>query len=136
MNPQFASNKQRLEHVFSESAKGNGRPFLEALADDVRWTVMGETAWSGPYRGKETILSKLIGPLRRALESPIKTHAVRFIAEGDFVCVQARGDNTTRSGEPYRNTYCFVFEFKDGEVRAITEYADTALINSVLGPPA
>jgi ketosteroid isomerase-like protein len=136
MSAPFASNKERLEYLFSETAKGNGRPFLEALAEEAQWTLLGTTPWAGTYRGKEMILNHLIGPLRRALESPIKTHAVRFIAEGDFVCVQARGDNTTRSGEPYRNTYCFVFEFKDGEIRAITEYADTALINAVLGPPA
>jgi hypothetical protein len=131
----FVSDKERLEYIFSETAKGNGRPFVDALAEDAQWTVIGATAWSGPFRGKQAILSNLLGPLRRALEQPIKTHAQRFIAEGDFVCVQARGDNTTRSGEPYRNSYCFVFEFADGEVKAITEYADTALINTVLPTP-
>jgi hypothetical protein len=39
----FASNKARLEHVFAETAKGNGQPFLDAFADDADWTIMGTT---------------------------------------------------------------------------------------------
>ena len=31
--PSFASNRAHLEHVFAETAKGNGRPFLDAFAE-------------------------------------------------------------------------------------------------------
>ena len=34
MNAQFQSPKKRLEYIFGETAKGNGQPFLDALADD------------------------------------------------------------------------------------------------------
>src|SRR5258708_26395777 len=62
--------KQRLEYVFGETAKGNGQPFLDALADDAEWTVIGSTGWSKTYRGKAAILSDLIAPLRRELCPP------------------------------------------------------------------
>jgi uncharacterized protein len=133
--PRFPSNRARLEHMFAETAKGNGRPFLEAFAQDARWTVTGTTGWSRTYEDKAAILSDLIGPLRRVLAPPLKTHAHRFIADGDFVAVQGRGENRTHDGRPYENDYCWVFEFRDGEVVAITEYADTEMFRSVLGEP-
>jgi uncharacterized protein len=132
----FASNRARLEHVFAETAKGNGRPFLDAFAEDAIWTVTGTTGWSKTYRGKSAILNDLIAPLRRILAPPLRTHARRLIAEGDIVVVEARGQNLTRDGKPYENNYCYVFEFRDGEVTSLTEYADTELFRSALGEPA
>jgi uncharacterized protein len=132
----FASNRARLEHVFAETAKGNGRPFLDAFAEDAIWTVTGTTGWSKTYRGKSAILNDLIAPLRRILAPPLRTHARRLIAEGDIVVVEARGQNLTRDGKPYENNYCYVFEFRDREVTSLTEYADTELFRSALGEPA
>jgi ketosteroid isomerase-like protein len=131
----FASNRARLEHVFAETAKGNGRAFLDAFAEDANWTITGTTGWSKTYRGKPAILNDLIAPLRRVLATPLKTHARRFIAEGDIVVVEARGQNVTRDGKLYENDYCYVFEFRDGKVAALTEYADTELFRSALGEP-
>jgi len=133
--PAFASTRARLEHVFAETAKGNGRQFFDAFAEDASWTVTGTTGWSKTYRGKPAILNELIAPLLRVLAPPLKTHARRFIAEGDIVVVEARGQNVTRDGRPCENDYCYVFEFRDGWVAALTEYADTELFRSALGEP-
>jgi ketosteroid isomerase-like protein len=129
--PSFASHRARMEYVFAETAKGNGRPFLDALADDARWTIIGNTAWSKTYRGKRAILNELIAPLRRVLAPPLRSHARRMIAEGDIVVVEGRGENVTRDGKPYENTYCWVFEFRNDQVAAITEYADTELFRAL-----
>jgi ketosteroid isomerase-like protein len=127
--------KKRLEYVFGETAKGNGQPFLDALAEDAEWTVIGSTGWSKTYRGKAAILSDLIAPLRRVLAPPLKSRALHMIAEGNMVAVQGQGENITHDGRKYENTYCWVFSFRDGQVRGVTEYADTELIRSVLGEP-
>jgi uncharacterized protein len=133
--PAFASNRARVEYVFAETAKGNGKPFLDALADGASWTIMGTTAWSKTYQGKAAIMSELIEPLRRVLASPLKTHAHRIVAEADIVVVEARGENVTQDGRPYENNYCWVFQFQLGQVVALTEYADTELFRSALGDP-
>jgi hypothetical protein len=80
-------------------------------------------------------LTELIAPLRRALKPPLKSRAVRIVADGDIVVVEARGENVTREGMPYENGYCYVFEFRRGDVVALTEYMDTDLVNAVLGQP-
>jgi ketosteroid isomerase-like protein len=127
--------KRQLEYIFREASSGNGQPFLDALADDAHWTIIGSTGWSRTYRGKAQILTDLIAPLRRVLAPPRKSHALHMIAEGNMVAVQGQGENVTRDGRRYENTYCWVFAFRDGRVAAITEYADTELMRSVLGAP-
>jgi hypothetical protein len=128
-------NKQLLQNVFAETAKGNGRPFVQALADEVRWTIIGSTAWSKTYRGKQAVLSELLGPLNAQLADGNRITAHRFIAEDDCVVVEARGHNLTQAGDPYHNSYCWIFRLVDGLVVELTEYADTALIDAVLQAP-
>ena len=37
-------NKQLLQSVFAELAQGNGKPFVEAMAEDFCWQAIGTTA--------------------------------------------------------------------------------------------
>ncbi|HLY92564.1 MAG TPA: nuclear transport factor 2 family protein [Candidatus Angelobacter sp.] len=129
-------NKQIVQAIFAELAQGNSRPLVEAMADDFSWTVSGSNRWAGTYTGKQAVLNDLLGQLRARIEGRIKTIPHRFIAEGDFVVVEARGSNTTKDGRPYNNAYCFVIELAGGKLRAITEYMDTELVTSVLGNSA
>jgi ketosteroid isomerase-like protein len=129
-------NKQLLQEVFAETAKGNGRPFVAALAENVTWAIVGSTPWSRTYRGKKAVLTELLGPLNAQLANGNTITAHSFVAEGDRVVVEGRGHNTTKSGKPYRNSYCWVFTLSGGQVVEIVEYADTALIESALEPPS
>ena len=126
-------NKQLLQSIFAELAKGNSKPFVESMADDFRWTVTGTTKWSRTYDGKQTILTELLAVLRSRIDGNLKTTAHRFIAEDDFVVVEARGSNTTKTGKPYNNNYCFVFTVGDGKLQEVTEYLDTELVTAVFG---
>ncbi len=131
-----AENKQLVQRVFAELANGNGQPFMDALANDAHWTVIGTSAWSRTYEGKRAITDELMRPLFRQFADQYKAHAIRIIAEDDVVVVEARGEVTTRSGKPYNQTYCYVFQLAGGEVRELTEYLDTDLVNQVLDTPA
>ena len=130
-----ADNKRLLQHVFAELGKGNSAPFVEAMADDFTWIAPGSTAWSGVYAGKNTVLSELFGSLRAEMEGRIKTIPHRFIAEDDVVVVEARGDNMTKAGKPYRNTYCMIYRLAGGKLKEVTEYMDTQLVTQALAAP-
>ena len=54
--------------------------------------------------------------------------------EGDFVVVEARGDNVTKAGQRYDNQYCMVWRLEGGRIRQIKEDCDSALVERVLGP--
>ena len=42
-------------------------------------------------------------------------------------------EQTTVDGKPYNNTYCQVITIRNGQIAAVKEYMDTALIDSVFG---
>lgn len=128
-----AENKRLLQSIFSELAAGNSRPLIECMADDVRWTVTGRTKWSKTYDGKQAVLTELFGAIRARIADRTRTIPDRFIAEDDFVVVEAHGQNTTRSGQPYNNVYCFVIRVADGKIRELTEYMDTEMVRAVFG---
>lgn len=131
-----AENKQLMQNIFSELAQGNSRPLVEAMADDFCWTVTGNNRWSGAYQGKQAVLDQLLAVLRARIDGRVKTIAHRFVAEGDFVVVEARGNNTTKEGRAYNNAYCFVVRLAEGKLKEITEYMDTELVTAVLGEGA
>lgn len=128
-----SENKKLLQSIFAELATGNSRPFIESMAEDFRWIVTGTTKWSRTYEGKQAVLIELLGELRARIEGNIKTAAHRFIAEDDLVVVEARGNNVTKAGLPYNNSYCFVFRLSDGKLKEVTEYLDTELVTATFG---
>jgi ketosteroid isomerase-like protein len=130
-----ADNKKLMQYIFDQLARGDSRPFVESMTDDFAWTVTGATRWSRRYDGKKTVLAELFGPLRGRLAPPITTIAHRFIADEDYVAVEARGSNTTKDGIAYNNRYCFVFRLANGKLCEATEYLDTELVTAVLGSP-
>jgi hypothetical protein len=130
-----AENKKLMSGIFEQLALGNGRPFVEALAQDVRWTIIGGTTWSRTWEGFEAVRQRLLDPLFAQFETTYRARAIRVIAEGDLVVIESRGDVITKSGEPYRNTYCNIYRLRKGKVVEITEYCDTQLVARVLSPP-
>jgi ketosteroid isomerase-like protein len=127
-----ARNKQALQSVFAELSRGNSKPFVDLWADDFCWTVTGSTRWSRSYRGKDSVVKDLMAPLFARFATQYTNTASRFIAEDDYVVVECRGQVTTRSGQPYNNTYCYVCRMADGRLKELTEYLDTELVTKVL----
>jgi hypothetical protein len=130
-----AANKKLVQQIYTDSANRSGTTFIDHIADDVTWIVTGEYSWSGVFKGADAINNGLMGHLRSLLDpARPRTLAFNFIAEGDYVVVEARGDNVTRSGERYDNQYCMVWRIENGRIKEIKEYCDSALVERVLGP--
>jgi uncharacterized protein len=130
------SNKQLMQAIFAELALGNGRPFIDAMADDFCWVLPGQTAWSRTYQGKQTVRDELFRPLFAQFAGTYVNRASRFIAEGDMVVVECRGQVSTKKGKPYNNTYCYVCRLEGGKLRELVEYLDTQLVDAALNAPA
>ena len=47
-----AENKQLIRDMFAELSKGNAQAFLGNMADNVRFTIIGTTKFSGTFNGK------------------------------------------------------------------------------------
>ncbi len=127
------TNKQIVQDIFAELARGESKLFVESMADDFRWILAGVTKWTQTFEGKQAVLTDLFALLSSTLAGPIITTAQRFIADGDYVAVEARGQSTTKAGIPYNNKYCFIFRLADGKLREVTEYMDTELATAAIG---
>lgn len=126
-------NKKAMEKVYSELEAGNRAPFVESLAEDATWTLIGSTRFSRTYNGKNAVLAHL-AEARSALESRIRIRVRRIIADGDWVAVQGTGTARTKTGVDYNNTYCWVLGLNaDGKIREVTEYLDTELVTAAFG---
>ncbi|HEV3115207.1 MAG TPA: nuclear transport factor 2 family protein [Candidatus Binataceae bacterium] len=107
---------------------------LGVMADDIRWTLIGNTKFSGTFNGKKELLDRLIYPLFGLMESMGTGTTDNVVAEGDYVVIQTRGSGRrTKSGNDYNNTYCIVYRLADGKVKEVTEYCDTELITAAFG---
>jgi ketosteroid isomerase-like protein len=129
-----ADNKKLVQQVFADSANRSGTTFADNLAEDASWVVTGQYSWSHEFRGRDAIQTGLMGHFRSFFAERPRTLAFNFIADGDYVAVEARGDNVTKTGQRYDNHYCLVFRIENGKIRQIKEYCDSTLVERVLGP--
>ena len=129
----IAENKQVVVDFYEAGARGDMDACFALLADDVTWTNIGSTKFSGTYAGKQALAEDLLGPLFGQLKAGISSHIEQLTAEGDTVVAQTSGTAETVDGVPYNNTYCQVIHIRDGQIARVMEYMDTALIDSVFG---
>jgi ketosteroid isomerase-like protein len=128
-------NAKLVQDIFDQLAKGNTRALSEAMAEDFRWVFPGAWSWSGTWEPRQVVLDELLGPLMAQFDG-YRSEASLVLADGDRVVVQARGRATTKRGDPYHQTYCYIFRVRDGRLTEVVEHCDTALVERVLEPPA
>lgn len=126
-------NKRIVQAFYDAANRGDTQGFMGQLADDVRWTNIGSTKYSGTYTGRNDLTARLLEPLFGQLKAGITANVHNLIAEADFVVVQLCGQSETKDGQPYNNTYCHVFRIRDGKIAEVTEYMDTELVTAVFG---
>ena len=128
------ANKKLVQQVYTDSAHRSGTTFVDNLAEDAVWIVTGQYSWSHEFKGRDAINNGLMGHFRSFFAVRPRTLAFNFIAEGDYVVVEARGDNVTNSRQCYDNQYCMVWRIENARIKEIKDYCDSALVERVLGP--
>jgi ketosteroid isomerase-like protein len=128
-------NKKFVQGIFEQMAAGNGRALSDAMADDFRWVVPGDGAWSGTWESKASALHEMLLPLMAQFDGDYRSEVDLILADEDRVVVQSRGYATTKRGEPYHQTYCYIFRVAGDRLTEVVEYCDTALVERVLEAP-
>jgi len=113
------------------AANGDGMTFFNLLADTATWTVLGTCPISGTYVGRQHLIEHALKPQRAKLAGPPTPTVINLIAEGDTVVIQWVGNGTTKTGQPYNNSYCYVVQIKNGRIVRGTAYLDTELVRSI-----
>ena len=127
-----AKNKELVRSFYEAGNRGDLDACVAILADDITWTNIGSTRFSGTFHGKANLMENIIGPLFGQLESGIQSTVHELIGEGDVVVALTSGRATTLDGQSYNNTYCHVIRIRDGQFSEVAEYFDTALAAAIL----
>jgi uncharacterized protein len=126
-----AENKKLVQDAFAAWANGDGMAFFHLLAEDASWTVLGSCPISGTYVGRQRLVEDALTPQRAKLAGPPTPTVLNLIAEGDTVVIQWVGKGTTKSGQPYNNSYCYVVQIENGQIIRGTAYLDTELVRAI-----
>lgn len=132
----IAENKELVRGFFDDIGKGNIQGALNRMAEDLRFTLIGTTRFSGVCNSRKEFVDRILAPLGAQLEGALTITIDNLVADGDFVVVQSHGRSATRNGVAYNNTYCQVFRINDGKIREATEYLDTELVTRAFGQAA
>ncbi|MGO3127974.1 MAG: nuclear transport factor 2 family protein [Luteimonas sp.] len=124
-------NAAQIRAAFEAWRLGQGSVF-DLLADDVVWTVAGDSPVSGTYRSKQTFLDEAVAPITARLATPIVPQVERIVADGAHVVVLWQGTATARDGGTYRNHYAWHLELADGRIVRVTAFLDTWALAQLL----
>jgi uncharacterized protein len=116
-------NKAAVRASFDRWSAGTGSPF-ELLEPDAEWTIVGSSPLSKTYRRQE-FLEEVIHPFNARMATPLKPSVRGVYADGDMVIIFFDASATAADGVPYRNTYTWYFEMKNGRVVKATAFFDT-----------
>lgn len=128
-----ALNRKVVTEAFDKWAAGSSTVFQDILHEDVIWTVRGSGPSAGEYHGLEDLLERAARPLASRLEVPLRPTSAKVWADGEHVIVFWEGEGRLQDGEPYRNTYAWIFRMRDGKAETADAFLDLAAFDRALG---
>jgi ketosteroid isomerase-like protein len=123
-----ATNKELVRKSFAAWGDGTGSPY-DLLADDAVWTIVGQSAASRTYHGREDFLTNVIRPFGSRMASHFVPTIHEMHADGDTVVILFGAEGTARDGVAYKNTYAWFLTFASGKIVKATAFYDSILFN-------
>jgi len=127
----MATNKEIIENVYANFARGDVPAVLGAMADDIEWVEADGFPLPGTFVGPQNVLE---GVFMRLGEIGDKYTVVpdRFVADGDTVV--ALGNYTWKhksSAAPASVKMAHVWTMGDGKVIAFQQHVDTVKVREL-----
>lgn len=109
-------------------AENDAETIATLLSEDVHWHPPAGIR-TRPFRGRERVTRALTGGnTSGVLDIPtIERTILDVIVDGESAVVRQLMTATRLNGEPYRNDYCWIYTFRDGQIVQMVEYGDTLL---------
>ncbi|WP_199345128.1 nuclear transport factor 2 family protein [Nostoc foliaceum] len=95
------------------------------LAADATWTITGNSLVAKEYASRKEFLDAVIQPFNARLTKPLSPTIRNLYSEGDTVIVLFDGEATAVDGKPYRNTYAWFMEMRDGKIVKVIAFFDS-----------
>lgn len=125
-----AQNKAIVAAKFDAWSAGSGSPY-ELLADNASWTIEGNSAASKTYPSREAFMTEVIRPFNARMSVGLKPTIRSMTADDDRIAILFDASGTARDGKPYRNSYAWFFQMKEGRVVKASAFFDAIAFNDL-----
>lgn len=125
-------NVRIVRAAFDRWAAGGTGFFEEVLAPDVVWTIKGSGPSAGVFRSRREFVDRAVAPFAARLSRGVIPTVRTIWSEGDEVAVHWDGEATAKDGQPYRNSYVWIFRMRGGMAVEATAFLDLAPYDDVL----
>jgi ketosteroid isomerase-like protein len=120
------ANKQLARAYFAAVTAGD-LPDELLTPDMTAWTTTQGPLDKATYQGMVKLLARMCArPLAFTIDS--------LTAEENRVVAEARSEGVLVGGEPYGNTYIFVFRIRDGRIASVAEHFNALIVQEKLVP--
>jgi len=109
---------------------GSGSPY-DALANDATWEITGNSDAARVYVDKEDFLQNVIRPFNARMSGRLVPTIRDIYADGDTVIVFFDAEGTARDGVPYRNTYSWFLQLRNGQIVKASAFFDSIEFNDL-----
>ncbi len=120
-----------VRSYFDKSLAGDPS-FADLFAEDASWWVPPGSPMAGTYRGLDAILPFLEQAFRLYDTSSMKLDIEQLISNGSWVCALFTLEAKTLKGRDWSGQYAIVFEVREGKIRQVREFVDTARLNEIV----
>jgi ketosteroid isomerase-like protein len=123
-------NKVLVQQAFDAWAAGTGSPY-DLLAENVTWTITGNSLASKTYGSREAFIGEVIRPFNARMSVGLKPTIRRMYTDGDTVIVFFDASGTAKDGVPYANTYAWFLQLQDGKITNASAFFDSIAFNEL-----
>lgn len=123
-------NRTVIGRSFDNWAAGTGSPY-DLLAENVTWTITGNSLASKTYGSREAFMGEVIRPFNARMSVGLKPTIRRMYADGDSVIVFFDAGGTAKDGVPYTNTYAWFLQMRDGRIIHASAFFDSIAFNDL-----
>ena len=113
------------------AGSGLGEDFFACFADDLDFWFPGTTPISGRRRGLPAFID-YVTQVASYLDEMVTLELGNVSVAGEWVFTEASGHGVTKKGLDYDNSYCLVWQVRDGKIIRFVEYCDTELVSRIL----
>jgi len=125
-------NVEFVKGMYAAFARGDVPAVLDGFAADIEWHEAEGMPYGGVYRGAETVMQSVIGPIATDVEGFAVTPE-QFVGSGDAVAAVVRYTGTGKvTGKPLDVPAVHLWEIRDGKLARFRQFIDTVKFAEVV----
>lgn len=129
------SNRDTVAAAFERWRSGTGL-VAEIFDDDMTWEIVGRSAASNIYAGKQEFIDVVLHPFASRFRPdapfrPVRIPGIYEDADASTVIIVWDGEGTTVAGTSYTNTYAWIMTLREAKVVDATAFYDSIAFNEL-----